>query len=502
MQFLPSLSAGQSVWRLPLADWSAALLAEALLVEEVDERRRLMAAVLADDPALALWTICRAEQLGSATVVQTVSVAGHWLSGRLLDALADCDERPPEPPVVASTDIRRWTELTAGGVATAHAATLLADAHQPVDTAQACLLGLVHAAADWLGSVGPPVSLEDCGAAAACLPKWLVASLKQIRDEPVGLSPATVVAEARQLLSADPTRRAKLLDWAPHQQCVDHVKRRWSSTVPGAGGSLYRLADRLARLERLEREFTETLQLEKLASMKQLAYGAGHEINNPLANISTRAQTLLQDERVPERRRRLAAINSQALRAHEMIADMMLFARPPRLNLESVALNALIDRLIAELTPLAACQSTTICCAMPAEPLLISADATQLAVALKAMCINSLEAIGNGGRIEITLRPRALDDDGSEEGAPIQIVVADTGPGIEPEARRHLFDPYYSGREAGRGLGLGLSKCWRIVDGHGGRIDVESEPRGGATFTITLPVEATPRVETGRREDS
>ena len=75
----------------------------------------------------------------------------------------------------------------------------------------------------------------------------------------------------------------------------------------------------------------DELEQAKLDALKELAYGASHEINNPLANISARAQTLLRDEPDPERRRALEAIQQQALRAHEMISDLMLFARPPRL---------------------------------------------------------------------------------------------------------------------------------------------------------------------------
>jgi signal transduction histidine kinase len=69
----------------------------------------------------------------------------------------------------------------------------------------------------------------------------------------------------------------------------------------------------------------------------------------------------------------------------------------------------------------------------------------------------------------------------------VGIVVTDDGPGILPEHRPHIFDPFYSARQAGRGLGLGLSKCWRIVGLHHGRIEVQSEPGQGACFTITLP---------------
>ena len=65
--------------------------------------------------------------------------------------------------------------------------------------------------------------------------------------------------------------------------------------------------------------------------------------------------------------------------------------------------------------------------------------------------------------------------------------VPDTGPGIPPEIRPHIFDPFFSGREAGRGLGLGLSKAWRIVELHGGTLAVDSPAGGGAVFTIALP---------------
>ena len=115
--------------------------------------------------------------------------------------------------------------------------------------------------------------------------------------------------------------------------------------------------------------------------------------------------------------------------------------------------------------------------------------AAQLAVALKAMCVNSLEALAMGGKLEIS----ATGADPPLPSAAAKITVRDNGPGIPPEVRRHLFDPYYSGREAGRGLGLGLSKCWRIVQLHGGQIDVMSDIDGGTSFIISLPGDPEPQ---------
>ncbi|MEQ8787884.1 MAG: HAMP domain-containing sensor histidine kinase [Pirellulaceae bacterium] len=269
-----------------------------------------------------------------------------------------------------------------------------------------------------------------------------------------------------------------------------------SATAGRGGRMLRRLVERLRRWRELEDDFAQALEREKLDSLKELAYGASHEINNPLANISTRAQTLLRDETDPDRRQKLAVINSQAFRAHEMISDMMLFARPPAIVPEAVDLADVVGDVRQELAAMAREQSTLLrTSTVEAGRCVVTADGTQLRVALKALVQNSLEALGAGGQVEVSIE--VLSPNGElphGEGAshpplPFRILVADNGPGLTPEVRRHLFDPFYSGREAGRGLGFGLSKCWRIVTSHGGRIDVESEPGRGATFTVWLPAE-------------
>src|SRR5918994_140021 len=96
-------------------------------------------------------------------------------------------------------------------------------------------------------------------------------------------------------------------------------------------------------------EFHAAVEAAKLQALYNFSYGLSHEINNPLANITTRAQTLLVDEKNPERRRKLATIVQQAFRAHEMIADLMLFARPPAIRPESVDLASLADTVVAEM---------------------------------------------------------------------------------------------------------------------------------------------------------
>src|SRR6187401_1505053 len=105
-------------------------------------------------------------------------------------------------------------------------------------------------------------------------------------------------------------------------------------------------------------DFATALESAKLRALYHFAYGLSHEINNPLANIATRAQTLLVDEKDPDRRRKLATIVQQAFRAHEMIADLMLFARPPSMKPEAVDLAKLADTIVAELAEQAREQGT------------------------------------------------------------------------------------------------------------------------------------------------
>lgn len=231
----------------------------------------------------------------------------------------------------------------------------------------------------------------------------------------------------------------------------------------------------------MREDFATELERAKLDAMKELAYGASHEINNPLANIAARAQTLLRDEKSPERRRALEAIHQQAMRAHEMISDLMLFARPPRLVIQPVNLHELLEHAAQRHHAECDRRSVRLTLDLPASPVTVEADPQQLAVAVDALLRNAAEAIGANGEIQLTLHPATADD-------MVAIDVCDTGPGISAAVRRHLFDPFYSGREAGRGLGFGLSKCWRIVTDHGGSVVVDDSPQAGARLTLRLPV--------------
>jgi signal transduction histidine kinase len=255
-----------------------------------------------------------------------------------------------------------------------------------------------------------------------------------------------------------------------------------SESAPDHEWRLPALVSRMSECNQLLRDFDRRLEHEKLESLKELAYGASHEINNPLANIAARAQTLLENEEDAERSRKLTAIHRQAMRAHEMISDLMLFARPPKLVAKPFDLAKLAARVADELNELALESGSELICESKNSPMEIVADETQIAVAIQAVVKNAIEAAAHSGHVCVTTRV-----DESAEQPVAEVSVSDDGPGISDEVRHHMFDPFYSGREAGRGLGFGLSKCWRIVTDHGGEVVVHRQHRG-AEISIRLPL--------------
>ncbi len=492
MRRLPRLGSGSDHWYLPLTESAAARLVAAWLADDRNECGSVLAELLCEEPTIALWTVCRAGRWSQRPPAGMTEIAA-WLSEHGLSHLQWSEEEFGRMPGAEPASVTRWSTLAEESVATARCAARLAG---ETDLGPSFLGGLLHNAARWLASCGPPYRSAD----HEVLPVWLIHWLQQMDEQPPQSFVPGMVARARRRIAgtADPTSETEERESAVSELCLEakSVRERWRETSDELGRLLPRLIRKLARLQQLETEFQAALEREKLDALKELAYGASHEINNPLANISTRAQTLMREETDPERRRKLAVINAQAFRAHEMISDMMLFARPPALERKTVDLTALVDRVIAELHEEAVAQGTELIRVTADEPVEISADAGYLAVALKALCTNSLEALRRGGRIEVFVQPATTGPAEETDRRWVEILVSDTGPGISPEVRRHLFDPYYSGREAGRGLGLGLSKCWRIVTEHGGRIEVASQPGRGTTFTILLPAEACPNTLT------
>ena len=175
------------------------------------------------------------------------------------------------------------------------------------------------------------------------------------------------------------------------KKTLKRLVESWSNCDPDIDlATILKLATRYVESSS---DFAARLNEEKLASMKQLAYGASHEINNPLANVATRAQTMLAVETDPEKRHKLAVIYEQAMRAHEMISDMMLFAHPPALKREQVSVRLMISRLINQLNPKYLSDpriATTFTVAAGVDQ--VDVDPTQISVAIRSLIQNSLRS--------------------------------------------------------------------------------------------------------------
>lgn len=416
------------------------------------------------DPSLTMWGLARAAQLG-CTELKTTAALADWLARQARQVLRWPEGAEPAPAEPGWID--RFNRLRRQSLAVALRARQIAGDGVLAD--EAFLLGLVHEADEWWA-----IDSAACTASArSSAPPWLVEALDRLtRPSPDLSGPAGIVFQARQSIEQPP--RTAGHERAPSATCGDAA----------IAASLPKLAASLARLDQLRDHFERQLETEKLEAMAEFAAGAGHEINNPLAVVAGRAQLLIADEANPERRRELAVMNSQAMRIFEMISDMMLFARPPKPQLAECDLSAIVDRVLSELAAKIAERNTIVERIGGDGPLTAVADGVQMAVALRALCDNALNAMGRGGKLTLAVERRLSERDRRDQAV---VVVRDTGPGIAAEVRRHLFDPFYSGRRAGRGLGMGLAKCWRIVTNHGGTLEVESEHEQGATFTIRLP---------------
>ncbi len=237
------------------------------------------------------------------------------------------------------------------------------------------------------------------------------------------------------------------------------------------------------RLHTLEQRFADELQRQKREAIYHFAYGLSHELNNPLANIATRGGVLAAQELNPQRKTLLEAIVANAMRGCEMLGDLMLVARPPKLVFKATRIDRLVSSVVEAARPWAQNLNTELSLEVQSTQD-VELDAAALREALWALLRNGLEAMFDGGTIAVSVTERPPR---AREPQWVCIEISDRGSGMSQAALEHCFDPYYSGREAGRGLGLGLSKAQRIIELHRGQVTLANLPGGGAVARILLP---------------
>ena len=254
----------------------------------------------------------------------------------------------------------------------------------------------------------------------------------------------------------------------------------------------------------IERLLWEELEQQKLDALAEFAAGIGHEFNNPLAVINGRAQMLLRDISNPEHQKHLASIMAQVRRAYEMIADIRLFARPPQPEPVEVNVSALLREVVTRFKSDSCEQRSETSGKKIAWNLHNISDNIQLFVDPKflelifaALCKNAVEAVANTSReseiklsCEYDTKKQSLlfdKTDSQQFGSPhVVVTIEDNGAGIAPKHFPLLFSPYFSGRQAGRGLGFGLCKARRLLDLMGGTITAENRTPNGAKFVVAL----------------
>ncbi|HEV8617339.1 MAG TPA: response regulator [Methylomirabilota bacterium] len=242
-------------------------------------------------------------------------------------------------------------------------------------------------------------------------------------------------------------------------------------------------------LEQTVRERTERLvQSEKVATMGSLLAGVAHEMNNPLAVVTGQTQLLRESATDPDVVRRAEKIDAAAVRCVRIVRNFLALARQRPPERSDVWLQQIVAGAIELLAYELRTDTVEIVVDFDRDIPRLSADPNQLHQVLVNLIANAHQALRRRPQprtITVAVRHDAAR-------ARVRVEVTDTGPGIPPEIQARIFEPFFTTKPPGEGTGLGLSLCRGIIEEHGGTLEVESEPGRGSTFTIDLPIVATP----------
>lgn len=221
-------------------------------------------------------------------------------------------------------------------------------------------------------------------------------------------------------------------------------------------------------------------QAERMAALGQMAANAAHQIGTPLSLISGYVQVMTEEVRTdPRALKNLQTVEAQIQKVTKAVRAMLDYVRSPGLQRERVDIAALVEQVCEISRPALRAAKVEICVDIQGPVPSLSADPVQLELALFNLVSNSLDAMPDGGRLDVTLSA-------TTEGA--RLIIADSGTGIPPDVLPRIFEPWVTTKPPGRGTGLGLSITRDVITSHGGRIEVSSEPGRGTLFTIDLPI--------------
>jgi hypothetical protein len=221
------------------------------------------------------------------------------------------------------------------------------------------------------------------------------------------------------------------------------------------------------------------VQADKLSSIGLLAAGVAHEVNTPLAVISTYAQMLTKQVADDEQKSRmLDKIAKQTFRASEIVNSLLNFSRTSTTELTEVSINKVIQETMSLLDHQFKSAELSVQLKLESSLPGVTGNAGKLQQVFLNLFINARDAMESGGTLTV---------ESGNEGSVVRIDVTDTGHGIAPEHLNRIYDPFFTTKSARKGTGLGLSVSYGIIQEHGGTIEVFSRPGGGTRFRLELP---------------
>lgn len=243
----------------------------------------------------------------------------------------------------------------------------------------------------------------------------------------------------------------------------------------------------------VEQEAERERLRDRLASLGEMAAGIAHELKNPLAGIEVMAGLLRrQVPDSPDAQSLLADILSEAKLANAIVVEMLEFVRPVRLQVEQTDIAQVLQQSITNAEVKASRRETEVRLEVADGLPMVDVDASQLCQVFTNLLTNAFEAVNGRGlvclRASLDTHDDALasEEDGGQPSPAIVLEVIDDGPGVPAELSDRIFNPFFTTKVTGSGLGLPIVR--KIVDAHDGRLDLFSEPGVGTRFRITLPV--------------
>ena len=245
----------------------------------------------------------------------------------------------------------------------------------------------------------------------------------------------------------------------------------------------------------------QVVEAQKMESVGRLAAGIAHDFNNLVQIVRGWTDRMLRQTRDRDPLRPgLRMIREAAQKASGLTRQLLAFGRKQIMEPEVFDLGNAVENMTPMIGRLLS-EEIIIDCCCPSSPVYVNADPGQIEQVVMNLAVNAKDAMPGGGTLTIEVHPEPCDPaDPDREYA--ELIVSDTGTGMDPETQSRIFDPFFTTKPAGQGTGLGLSTTYGIVKQSGGEIEVESEPDRGTSFYIFLPKAHTPEPKQAEPEDT